>query len=108
MIPDISKSFGKAISTIQIKPILITNVNNPKVRNLKGRVIVFKIGLTKKLIPPRILPIMINIYVSPKNDMPGIKRADKKIPNIPAKILKNNPVTIKSIISRFCPKVNHC
>ena len=94
MIPDISKFLGKVISTIQIKPIFITNVNNPRVRNLKGRVIVFKIGLKKKLIPPRMLPIMINIYVSPKKATPEIKWADKKIPNIPARILKNKPVII--------------
>lgn len=44
------------MSTIQIKPKLIAKLKSPKVRILKGRVNVFKIGLTKELINPRIIP----------------------------------------------------
>ena len=47
--PVISKSLGKRISINQIKLIFITKLKSPRVNILNGRVIVFKIGLIKKI-----------------------------------------------------------
>jgi len=53
----------KIISTIQIIVIFIIIPNNPRVIILKGRVIKLIIGLIKKLIKPKTVPIRIKILI---------------------------------------------
>jgi len=53
----------KIISTIQIIAIFIIMPNNPRVITLKGRVIKLIIGLIKKLIKPKTVPIRIKILI---------------------------------------------
>jgi hypothetical protein len=53
----------KIISTIHIIVIFITRPNNPRVIILKGRVIKLMIGLIKKLINPKTVPMRIKILI---------------------------------------------
>jgi len=53
----------KIISTIQIMVIFIASPNNPRVIILNGRVIKLIIGLIKKLIRPKTVPIRIKILI---------------------------------------------
>jgi hypothetical protein len=50
---------------------LITKPKSPKVKTLKGRLIIFKIGLMKKLINPKKAPAIIKYLISPTNSTPG-------------------------------------
>ena len=53
----------KILSTIQTIVIFITSPNNPRVIILNGRVIKLIIGLIKKLIKPKTVPIRIKILI---------------------------------------------
>ena len=88
IIPGIISS-GKIISTSQTISILIIKLKRPKVKILKGKVIIFKIGLMKKLIKPKITPAKTNVCQGPINSTPGTYLWAKKIPKIPATICKN-------------------
>lgn len=97
--PRISSSKNK-ISTTQTKSIFIKKPKSPRVNTFKGKVIIFKIGLRKKLNKPNINPTKIKICqlavrAIPKNEFwsgiifketPGTNFVAKKIPMIPAMI----------------------
>ncbi|OGZ72402.1 MAG: hypothetical protein A2908_03090 [Candidatus Staskawiczbacteria bacterium RIFCSPLOWO2_01_FULL_38_12b] len=66
----------KIASTTHNRPIFITNPKNPRVIMRRGRVMVFKIGFTKKLsnpktIPKRIKSCHVAVRGNPKKLEPG-------------------------------------
>ena len=64
-------SSGNNISTNHKMNILITSPKSPNVIILKGRVMIFKIGFTRKLIAPRIKLDNKKISKGPSNLTPG-------------------------------------
>ena len=64
-------SSGKRISASHIISILITIPKSPRVKIVKGIVITFKKGLTKKLISPRIAPTRSKELIFPVISTPG-------------------------------------
>ena len=95
-IPEIL-SLGKIKVTIQTIPIFITKPKRPKVKILKGRVIIFKIGLIKKLIKPKTRPAKIKICQESANSTPGMNRIASQIPKMPAIIWRIKRFTILKI-----------
>ena len=87
--PWISNSPGnKTSATSQTINMLITRPINPKVNILKGKVIIFKIGLMKKFIKPKITPAKTKVCQEPVNSTPGTNLIDSHNPRIPAIIWK--------------------
>ena len=95
-IPEIL-SCGKTKVTAQTIPIFITKPKRPKVKILKGRVTIFKIGLIKKLIRPKTRPVKIKICQESANSTSGINRIANQIPKIPAIIWRIKRLTILKI-----------
>jgi len=83
------------MSTNQISPILTTRLKSPRVKILKGRVIIFKIGLMKKLISPKKAPAIIKYLISPVKATPGTNFTASQKLKIPPTIWK------KSLAIRF-------
>lgn len=64
-------SSTKIMSASQIIAILITIPIRPRVKILKGKVSILKIGLMKKLINPRIVPTKSKEFIPPAISTPG-------------------------------------
>lgn len=102
-IPEIVNSKNRRSRNLIII-ILIINEDSPKVKILKGKVTLFKIGLMKELIIPNTPPIKTKICQSCERVMPKILLSPgmtfkftseinftaKKIPKIPPKICHIN------------------
>lgn len=98
-------SFGKIKVTIQTIPIFITKPKRPKVKILRGRVIILKIGLMKKLITPKTKPAKTKTPQESANSTLGINLIANQKPRIPAKICEISRFII-STISNISLRVN--
>jgi len=84
IMPRITSS-GKIISINQIIAILTIKPKSPSVRILNGMVIIFMMGLIKKLISPKKAPAIIKYLISPTNSTPGTNfTASQKLKTPPA------------------------
>lgn len=87
IIPWISKaSVNKRSTTNQTTPRFIIKLDNPRVSNFRGIIIIFKMGLIKQLIIPNTRPAKIKALMSPVNSIPVMNRVANQIPKIPERI----------------------
>ena len=85
------------MSITQIIPMLITKLNKPRLIIRKGMVIIFRTGLRKKFIKPKIRPIQANVSQELVISTPGTNSEASHIPIIPRIIFK---MSLLNIIDR--------
>ena len=76
------------MSTPKTIPTLISRPNNPNVKNLIGTVMIFRIGLMKKLAKPSVSPASSKVSQSFEKSTPAINLSAVHSPAIPAIIFE--------------------